>query len=101
MKKANKIIRDLKHLRPILKKLQIILYNHLHNQNRAVILVTHYERLLDYVKPDFVHVLIHGKIILSGGPEQRTIFPGPLLDDEEAGLDEGLPAGGDVRCVSH
>ena len=43
--------------------------NHLHNQNRAVILVTHYERLLDYVKPDFVHVLIHGKIILSGGPE--------------------------------
>ena len=43
--------------------------NQLHNQNRAVILVTHYERLLDYVKPDFVHVLIHGKIILSGGPE--------------------------------
>ena len=43
--------------------------NHLHNQNRAVILVTHYERILDMVKPDFVHVLMHGKILLSGGPD--------------------------------
>ncbi|MCR5028660.1 MAG: Fe-S cluster assembly ATPase SufC [Fibrobacter sp.] len=43
--------------------------NHLHNQNRAVILVTHYERILDLVKPDFVHVLMHGKILMSGGPD--------------------------------
>lgn len=43
--------------------------NHLHNQNRAVILVTHYERILDLVKPDFIHVLMHGKILMSGGPE--------------------------------
>ena len=43
--------------------------NHLHNQNRAVILVTHYERILDHVKPDFIHVLMHGKILMSGGPE--------------------------------
>ena len=43
--------------------------NHLHNQNRAVILVTHYERILDLVKPDFIHVLMHGKILMSGGLE--------------------------------
>lgn len=43
--------------------------NHLHNQNRAVILVTHYERILDLVKPNFIHVLMHGKILMSGGPE--------------------------------
>jgi Fe-S cluster assembly ATP-binding protein len=46
----------------------------------AVILVTHYQRLLDYVKPDFVHVLRHGKIILSGGPELA-------LELEEKGYD--------------
>ena len=43
--------------------------NHIMGPDKAVILVTHYQRLLDYVKPDFVHVLRHGKIILSGGPE--------------------------------
>jgi len=36
---------------------------------RAIILVTHYQRLLDYVVPDRVHVLSHGRIALSGGPE--------------------------------
>lgn len=36
---------------------------------RAIILVTHYQRLLDYVVPDRVHVLAHGRIALSGGPE--------------------------------
>ncbi len=40
--------------------------NHLRNSERAVILVTHYERLLDYVKPDYIHVLIRGKILLTG-----------------------------------
>ena len=43
--------------------------NHIMGPDKAVILVTHYQRLLDYIKPDFVHVLRHGKIILSGGPE--------------------------------
>ncbi len=36
---------------------------------RAIILVTHYQRLLDYVAPDHVHVLAHGRIVRSGGPE--------------------------------
>lgn len=43
--------------------------NELMTPEKSVILVTHYQRLLDYVKPNFVHVLRHGKIIQSGGPE--------------------------------
>jgi Fe-S cluster assembly ATP-binding protein len=37
--------------------------------DKAVILITHYQRLLDYVKPDFVHVLESGRITRTGGPE--------------------------------
>jgi Fe-S cluster assembly ATP-binding protein len=43
--------------------------NKLKSQENAIVLVTHYQRLLDYIKPDFVHVLSDGKIIKSGGPE--------------------------------
>jgi len=43
--------------------------NALRNPERSIILVTHYQRLLDYVQPDFVHVLAKGKIIKSGGKE--------------------------------
>jgi Fe-S cluster assembly ATP-binding protein len=37
--------------------------------DKAVLLITHYQRLLDYVQPDFVHVLANGRIVRSGGPE--------------------------------
>ena len=37
--------------------------------DKAVLLITHYQRLLDYVKPDFVHVLAEGRIVRSGGAE--------------------------------
>jgi len=37
--------------------------------DKAVLLITHYQRLLDYVRPDFVHVLAKGRIVKSGGPE--------------------------------
>jgi len=43
--------------------------NALRSPERSFILVTHYQRLLDYIKPDFVHVLAHGRIVKSGGPE--------------------------------
>jgi len=43
--------------------------NALRSPERAVIMVTHYQRLLDYIVPDFVHVLANGKIIKSGGKE--------------------------------
>lgn len=38
-------------------------------QDTAILLITHYQRLLDYVKPDIIHVMVDGKIVRSGGPE--------------------------------
>ncbi len=43
--------------------------NALRSPDRSMILITHYQRLLDYIAPDKVHVLAHGKIRKSGGPE--------------------------------
>jgi len=43
--------------------------NALRSENRSFILVTHYQRLLNYIEPDFVHVLSNGKIVKSGGKE--------------------------------
>ena len=43
--------------------------NTLRDKKRSFLIITHYQRLLDYIKPDFVHVLMNGKIIRSGGPE--------------------------------
>ena len=43
--------------------------NTLRDKNNSFLIITHYQRLLDYIKPDFVHVLMGGKIIKSGGPE--------------------------------
>jgi len=43
--------------------------NSLRKKNNAFLIITHYQRLLDYIKPDYVHVLMNGKIIKSGGPE--------------------------------
>jgi len=43
--------------------------NAMRNPKRAMVLVTHYQRLLDYIVPDFVHVLVNGRIVKSGGPE--------------------------------
>lgn len=43
--------------------------NALRNPKRAMIVITHYQRLLDYIQPDVVHVLAYGKIRRTGGPE--------------------------------
>ncbi|MCP5059876.1 MAG: Fe-S cluster assembly ATPase SufC [bacterium] len=43
--------------------------NHLRSPERSMLLITHYQRLLDYIVPDFVHVLSEGRIIRSGGKE--------------------------------
>ena len=43
--------------------------NHFMNENKGLVLITHYQRLLDYIRPDFVHVMIDGRIVVSGGPE--------------------------------
>ena len=43
--------------------------NAAHTDENAVLLVTHYQRILNYVSPDFVHVMMNGNIVRSGGPE--------------------------------
>jgi Fe-S cluster assembly ATP-binding protein len=43
--------------------------NSMRDPERAIVVVTHYQRLLNYIVPDFVHVLIEGRIVRSGGPE--------------------------------
>ena len=43
--------------------------NSLKKKNNAFLIITHYQRLLNYIKPDFVHVLMNGKIVKSGGSE--------------------------------
>lgn len=54
--------------------------NKLRSQDNAVIVITHYQRLLDYIVPDFVHVLADGRIVKSGGKELA-------LELEEKGYD--------------
>ena len=51
-----------------------------HVTDMAVLLITHYQRMLNYVKPDFVHVMVEGRILRSGGPELA-------LELEEKGYD--------------
>jgi Fe-S cluster assembly ATP-binding protein len=43
--------------------------NSMRFEGRGMLLITHYQRLLDYIKPDYVHVMAEGKIVRSGGPE--------------------------------
>ena len=54
--------------------------NHLHNSENAVVLVTHYQRLLNYIVPHYVHVLANGRIAREGGKELA-------LELEEKGYD--------------
>src|SRR2546421_4178964 len=54
------------------------------NPERAIVVVTHYQRLLNYIVPDFVHVLVDGRIVRSGGPELAL-----ELEDKGYGSMEG------------
>ena len=54
--------------------------NKLKSKDNATIVITHYQRLLDYIKPDFVHILYKGRIVMSAGPELA-------LELEEKGYD--------------
>ncbi len=57
------------------------------NPEMGCLVITHYQRLLNHIKPHFVHVLVNGKIVQSGGPEVA-------LELEEKGYDELLKAHG-------
>lgn len=58
-------------------------------EEMGILLITHYQRMLDYVKPDFVHVLMNGRIVKSGGPElaQRLEAEGYEWLRDELGLE--------------
>ena len=64
--------------------------NSMRSSDRAIVLVTHYQRLLDYIRPDYVHVLVDGRIAKSGGPELA-------LELEEKGYGWAEPVGANAR----
>ncbi len=59
------------------------------NENFGCLLITHYERLLDYIKPDFVHIMINGRIVKTGGREliQKIDQQGYDWVKEELGIE--------------
>ena len=54
--------------------------NKLRSPERSIVMITHYQRLLNYVEPDFVHVMVNGQVVKSGGRELA-------LELEERGYD--------------
>ena len=68
--------------------------NRLRSPENAVIVVTHYQRLLNYIVPDFVHVLIDGRIVKSGGKELALVL-------EEKGYDWIRGESGAVPADTH
>ena len=56
-------------------------FNKLRTPQTSALVITHYQRLLDYLKPDIIHVLIGGQIVYTGGPEVATMI-------EESGFDQ-------------
>ncbi len=70
--------------------------NHLRTPDNAVVLVTHYQRLLNYIVPDFVHVLYRGRIVRSGGKELALELEAKGYDwikEEGAAADATVTAG--------
>jgi Fe-S cluster assembly ATP-binding protein len=53
----------------------------MHNDERAFLIITHYQRMLDYITPDVVHIFVDGKVVDTGGPELAASI-------EDSGYDE-------------
>lgn len=64
--------------------------NAMRSEERAFLIITHYQRLLNYIKPDFVHVMMQGRIVKSGGPElaERLEAEGYDWVKEELGIED-------------
>ena len=62
--------------------------NSMRSEERGFLIITHYQRLLNYIKPDFVHVMMQGRIVKSGGPElaERLEQEGYEWIKEELGI---------------
>jgi Fe-S cluster assembly ATP-binding protein len=63
--------------------------NSMRSEDRSFLIITHYQRLLNYIRPDFVHVMMQGRIVRSGGPElsERLEHEGYEWLREELGLE--------------
>jgi Fe-S cluster assembly ATP-binding protein len=66
--------------------------NAMRGPDRAFLVITHYQRLLDYITPDFVHVLVDGKIVRSGGPELALELEDTGYGPSESDVPQALPA---------
>lgn len=64
-------------------------FNRLRTPQSSAIVITHYQRLLDYLRPDIIHVLINGTIVHTGGPEVARII-------EESGFDRFVKEAGEA-----
>lgn len=64
--------------------------NAMKSEDRGFLIITHYQRLLNYIKPDFVHVMMQGRIVKSGGPElaERLEAEGYDWVKEELGIED-------------
>lgn len=64
--------------------------NAMRAEDRSFLIITHYQRLLNYIKPDFVHVMMQGRIVKSGGPElaERLEAEGYDWVKEELGIED-------------
>jgi Fe-S cluster assembly ATP-binding protein len=72
-------------------------------EGTGVLVITHYQRILDYIKPQFIHILLGGRIVQSGGPELvatleehgynwvREKYPDAAGDEQE--LEQNAPSG--------
>ncbi|TDG00636.1 Fe-S cluster assembly ATPase SufC [Paenibacillus piri] len=71
--------------------------NAMRTEDRGFLIITHYQRLLNYIKPDFVHVMMQGRIVKSGGPElsERLENEGYDWIKEELGIDDETVGGQD------
>jgi len=68
--------------------------NQMRSQDRGFLVITHYQRLLNYIQPDFVHVMMQGRIVKSGGPElaERLEAEGYDWIKEELGIEDARVA---------
>src|SRR5690606_14062251 len=64
--------------------------NDMRSDDRAFLIITHYQRLLNYITPDYVHVMMQGRIVKSGGPElaQKLENEGYDWIKEELGIED-------------
>lgn len=64
--------------------------NALKSKDNAFVVITHYQRLLDYIVPDFVHILYNGKIVRSGGKELALELEAKGYDEIKKQFEESI-----------